>query len=96
MWRDIRTFFSMTAAVLRGRYPVPWKTVLVALLCAVYVISPVDFLPDLLPVLGVTDDITFIALVLAMLKQDINKYRASLTPPQDNVIDLGDIKDHKK
>ncbi len=96
MWRDIRTFFSMTGAVLKGRYPVPWKTLLVALLCIVYVFWPVDILPDVLPLLGITDDVTFMALVLAMIKQDLNKYRASMAPPKDNVIDIGDIKEHKK
>ena len=96
MWRDIRTFFSMVGAVLKGRYPVPWKTVLVALLCTVYVLSPVDILPDVMPLLGITDDVTFMALVLAMLKQDLNKYRTSQTPPEEKVIDLGDIKEHKK
>lgn len=96
MWRDIRTFFSMTGAVLKGRYPVPWKTLLVALLCVVYVFWPVDILPDVLPLLGITDDITFMALVLALIKKDLNKYRASVAPPKDNVIDIGDIKEHKK
>lgn len=86
----------MTVAVLKGRYPVPWKTVLVALLCVAYVFWPVDILPDVLPLLGITDDVTFIALVLAMIKQDLNKYRASVAPPKDNVIDIGDIKEHKK
>ena len=86
----------MCWAVLRGRYPFPWKTFLVALLCLVYMISPVDILPDVMPLLGITDDATFLVLVLALIKQDINKYRASLNPPTDNVIDAGDFKDRKK
>lgn len=94
--RDVKTFFDMTAAVLKGRYPMPWKTFFVALLCAVYVVSPVDLLPDVLPILGITDDVTFILLTLAMLKKELAKYRSSLTPPKENVIDAGDIKDHKK
>lgn len=94
--RDVKTFFSMTAAVLKGRYPMPWKTFFVALLCALYVLSPVDLLPDVMPLLGITDDATFILLTLALVKKELAKYRASLKPPKDGVIDLGDIKDHKK
>ncbi len=94
--RDIKDFFSMAWAVLRRHYPFPWKTFIVALLCAVYVLSPVDLLPDVMPLLGITDDATFLLLVLAMIRQEIQKYRASLTPPPENVIDAGDIKDHKK
>ena len=94
--RDVKTFFSMCWAVLRRRYPFPWKTFLVALLCLVYTLSPVDILPDVMPLLGITDDATFMVLVLALIKQDINKYRASLNPTPDNVIDAGDFKDRKK
>lgn len=94
--KDIRTFFSMTAAILKGRYPMPWKTFLLALLCLIYVVSPADLLPDVLPLLGIADDATFVLLVVAMIRRELDKYRASLKPPQDNVIDLGDINDHKK
>ncbi len=94
--RDIRTFFSFSWAVLRGKYPFPWKTFFLALLCVVYMISPVDFLPDIMPLLGITDDATFMLLVLAMLRQDLRKYRDFLNTPPDQVIDAGDFKQRKK
>lgn len=88
----------MCRAILQRRYPMPWKTFFVALFCAFYLLSPVDLLPDVMPLLGITDDATFVLLVLAMIKQELAKYKqtASLKPPKDNVIDAGDIKDHKK
>ena len=94
--KDIMTFFAMLKAIVRGRYPVPWKTFILTILCFIYVLSPVDILPDVLPVLGITDDATFILLVVAMLQKDLAKYRTSLQAPKDKTIDLGDIKDHKK
>jgi len=93
---DIMTFFAMLKAILKRQYPMPWKTFFLAVLCAVYVLSPIDLLPDVMPLLGITDDATFILLVGAVLQKDLNKYRASLKTPKDKVIDLGDIKDHKK
>ncbi len=94
--KDIFTFFSMLKAILGRKYPMPWKTFIVALLCFIYVLSPVDLLPDVMPLLGITDDATFILLVIAMLQKDLAKYRTSLqTPSRDKVIDLGDIKDHQ-
>ncbi len=92
----------MVWAVLHRRYPFPWKTFIVALLCAVYVISPIDLLPDVLPLLGITDDITFLLLVLAMIREEIAKFRTvrntfGAPPSKDaDVIDVGDFKDHKK
>ena len=88
----------MMRAVLQRRYPMPWKTFFVALFCVFYLFSPVDLLPDIMPLLGITDDATFVLLVLALIKQDLNKFKqtTSLKPPKEDVIDAGDIKDHKK
>ena len=94
--KDILTFFAMLKAIVRGRYPVPWKTLFLACLCCIYVLSPFDILPDVMPLLGITDDATFILLVVAVLQKDLAKYRASLQPPQEKVIDVGDINEHKK
>ena len=94
--KDILTFFDMLKAIIRRKYPVPWMTFILAILCFFYVLSPIDILPDVMPLLGITDDATFILLVGAMLQKDLTKYRASLEEPKDKVIDLGDIKDHKK
>jgi len=94
--KDIVTFFQMSKAILQRRYPMPWKTFFLAILCAIYVLSPVDILPDILPILGITDDAAFIVLVVALLQKDLAKYRASLKAPAENIIDIGDIKEHKK
>lgn len=67
----------MAWAVVRGKYKMPWATFFTALLCLVYLLSPADFIPDVLPVLGITDDGTFILLVLAMLHKDLTAYRQS-------------------
>ena len=62
----LRTLFShirVTARLLREpRVPLIFKTI--PLLAAVYVISPLDFIPDVLPIIGQLDDlgIVFIAL----------------------------------
>lgn len=94
--KDIITFFQMSKAILQRRYPMPWKTFFIGILCLIYVFSPVDIFPDILPILGITDDVTFIVLVVALLQKDLAKYRASVTVPKEKVIDLGDIKEHKK
>lgn len=63
-----------------------WPKLLVPL-AIVYVISPVDALPDLMPILGWTDDISVIGLVLAVITMLVR------WSPQDVVaehaVDLG-------
>lgn len=76
VFQDISTFFPMLWAVLRGQYKMPWGTLFWALLCLVYVISPIDLLPDVMPLLGITDDGAFILLVLSLLHKDLEAFRA--------------------
>lgn len=87
LFKDVRDFFAMCAAILRRRYKMPWNTLLWAALCAVYVFSPIDLLPDVLPILGITDDATFILLILALLRQDVARYRKSLAKPPEEVLE---------
>lgn len=86
----IRTFFSMAWAVLRGKYKFPWISVLSTLACLVYVISPVDLFPDVMPLLGITDDGAFILLVLALWRKDLSAYRKAITQPKPDatVVDV--------
>ena len=94
--KDILTFFAMTKDILRRRYPMPWKTLFLTLFCVVYFLSPIDLLPDVFPLLGITDDVTFVLLVLAVIRKELDTYRASWMSPTENVIDIGDINEHKK
>ena len=83
VFRDFVSFFPMLWTVLRGKYKMPWATLFWALLCLVYMISPIDLLPDVLPVLGITDDGAFVLLVLAMLHKDLEGFRRSRTKQED-------------
>lgn len=74
---DVSTFFPMLWAILRGQYKMPWGTLFLALLCLVYVVSPIDLLPDVMPLLGITDDGAFILLVLSLLHKDLAAFRQS-------------------
>ena len=75
IWTDIASFFPMVWAILRGRYKMPWGTFFWTLLCLAYVISPIDVLPDVLPLLGITDDGAFIILICTMLHKDLVSFR---------------------
>ena len=82
IFQDIGTFFRMTQAVVFGRYKMPWKTVGWMVLCLVYLLSPIDVLPDLLPVLGFADDGAFIIFVLLTLHQELAAFRAAEATPK--------------
>jgi uncharacterized membrane protein YkvA (DUF1232 family) len=62
----IATLFSQVrlAARLVREPRVPWLVKGIPLLAAVYVASPLDFVPDVLPVLGQMDDLGIMLLAL--------------------------------
>ena len=64
----------------------PWSTLFWTLLCFVYVLSPVDILPDVLPLLGIADDGAFILLVLSLLHNDVQRFRLQ-RQKDENVIE---------
>src|SRR4029078_10414545 len=52
---------------LAVRHPqTPWYAKLVVAGCVAYAVTPVDFIPDAIPVVGVIDDLIFIPLALAL------------------------------
>ena len=77
VFQDFASFFPMVWAILRGRWKMPWNTLFWAILCLIYLISPIDLLPDVLPVLGITDDGAFIVLVLTLLHKDLEAFRTA-------------------
>jgi uncharacterized membrane protein YkvA (DUF1232 family) len=46
---------------------VPWYAKLLTLLVIAYVISPVDIIPDFIPVLGLLDEVILVPIALALI-----------------------------
>lgn len=57
---------ELYALYLAARHPrTPWYARLVVASFVVYAVTPVDFMPDALPVLGFIDDLIFVPLAIA-------------------------------
>ncbi len=61
---------------IKGRYPLPKKTALVLVFSFLYLISPVDIVPDVFPLIGLVDDVTVLAFAFSFIKDDLENYRA--------------------
>ena len=58
---------ELIAMALASRDPrTPWYAKLIVAGCVAYALSPVDLIPDFIPVIGLIDDLIFIPLALAL------------------------------
>jgi uncharacterized membrane protein YkvA (DUF1232 family) len=58
---------ELIALALAVRHPrTPWYARLVVAGCVAYAITPVDFIPDAIPIVGFIDDLIFIPLAIAL------------------------------
>lgn len=74
---DIRLMFSMLRDYWQGNYrEVPWKSIAAIAGALVYVLNPLDLIPDLLLGFGFLDDAGVVAACLALVESDLLRYAA--------------------
>jgi uncharacterized membrane protein YkvA (DUF1232 family) len=73
---NLGTMRRMIRAYKQGDYrEVPWRSITLIIAALLYFVSPLDFIPDILPILGLTDDIALIFWVTNSIKSDIEAFR---------------------
>jgi uncharacterized membrane protein YkvA (DUF1232 family) len=69
------TLGRLLRAYAMGEYrEIPWKSLLLVVAAIVYFINPIDFIPDLMPLVGLTDDFAVLFLVYKSIGADIDKF----------------------
>lgn len=73
---DLQTMGSMVTDYANGRYKeIPKETIVAVVAAIVYVVSPIDLIPDAIPVVGYADDAALVSFVLSHVHKDIKSYR---------------------
>jgi uncharacterized membrane protein YkvA (DUF1232 family) len=74
---DLTTLIRMVRAFAGRDYrDIPWQSLILILGTIIYFVSPVDAVPDVVPVLGFLDDVALISLTVRSLRGDVEKFRA--------------------
>ncbi|WP_372994975.1 YkvA family protein [Marinobacter sp.] len=89
---DIKLMFSLIRDYWYGNYrSVPWKTIAAVAGALLYVMNPLDVIPDLIFGIGFVDDAGVVALCLKLVESDLHRYAAwkehqedMKTAPQSN------------
>ena len=76
LWNDIKLMISLLNDYIKGNYKdVPWKTISAITAALLYFLSPIDLIPDFIPVIGYLDDILVLRLALTFSESDLEKYK---------------------
>ncbi|WP_203298920.1 YkvA family protein [Marinobacter sediminum] len=74
---DIKLMFAMIRDYWHGNYrSVPWKTIAAIAGALLYVLNPLDVIPDLILGFGFIDDAGVVALCLKLVESDLHRYAA--------------------
>ncbi|MCP9449417.1 MAG: YkvA family protein [Nitrospira sp.] len=77
LWYDLPLLVRLLRAWKQGWYPgLSARTLMIVAGALLYVLSPVDLVPDFIPGIGVIDDLAVLALVLQSLAQELAAFRA--------------------
>jgi uncharacterized membrane protein YkvA (DUF1232 family) len=74
---DIVLFISLVKDYSQGNYrDIPYKTISAVVIGLLYILNPIDIIPDFIPVIGYIDDALVVAFCLKMVEKDLHKYQA--------------------
>lgn len=76
LMENLEVFIDIIKDYFSGKYrEVDQKTIVFLLAGILYFINPLDVIPDILPLIGFTDDAAVLVFILGRVKGEIEKYK---------------------
>ena len=77
VFNDLKLLLSLVRDYISGAYrDIPYGSIIAAVAGILYFLSPIDFIPDFIPGIGLIDDVFVLGLVLKQIHSDLLKYEA--------------------
>jgi uncharacterized membrane protein YkvA (DUF1232 family) len=77
LWKHREMLFSMFREMFRGTYRASFLTIVALIAGIIYILSPIDLIPDFIPVIGLMDDGVVFYFLLKRLMYELNRYAVS-------------------
>lgn len=76
-WNNILLLINVVRDWKDGSYrDIPKRTIILVVAALLYLIAPVDMVPDFIPLTGFLDDIAVIGFVTKQVSKELEKYKA--------------------
>lgn len=76
VWAKLVLLFAVAKDYVNGDYTeIPKRSIIAILGGLIYFLSPIDVIPDFVPVLGLIDDVFILNLVYRQVVKDLEKYK---------------------
>ena len=73
---DFKLLISTVKDYWHGKYRrIPYWTIAAIVVALLYVLNPLDLIPDFIPGFGQVDDAAVVAACLLLVRQDLHKYK---------------------
>ena len=77
MWAYVMAMIRLIRAYYRGDYrDTPWEHLLIIIAAVIYFVTPIDIIPDWIPLAGLIDDAFVIGLALRTVRDDLDAFMA--------------------
>ena len=74
--KDLLLLMSLVKDYYQGNYRnIPYKTISAAVVGLLYVLNPIDIIPDFIPFIGHIDDALVLRFCLKLMEKDLRKYK---------------------
>lgn len=88
IWTKLLLLFAVSKDYVNGNYTeIPKRSIIAIIGGLIYFLSPIDVVPDFIPVLGFIDDVFILNLVYKQVVKDLEKYKI-WKDQQNNIISL--------
>ncbi len=86
---DVLSMYQLVESYVKREYTdIPLTSIISILAALMYVVSPIDLIPDFIPVVGYLDDVAVVTLVLSLgVSHDLKKYKLWQEKLRDNAIE---------
>ena len=73
---DVPVLISLVKSYADKEYTeIPIGTIIAIISALIYVLSPIDIIPDVLPAIGISDDAAVVAFALKFVHDDVEEFR---------------------